>query len=982
MQASLILRELRILVEELLQYGRLLEMDLSDPKIDISEEVYEQIRKLHEDEITKTKVFELAMANRAFNLGAYQFGDNYKMLAKIKWFRNEATGGDYGFIDAPGLGDVFFHFEEVIDAKRDDLISNKWIIAELSKDDFGIKEKKSAHKVTLPKNEKDVGFILNCFTLIFSSSSAYCKGEKKELETVFEQFQLNLENNKDCITDKDRNYFVELISQLLSQQMSYSINNHFGRLFSLLKKNDFKPQDYQSVTEVSRNFILQKKYDFETFNFILNFRHFCGIPTERELEDYIIKVSPESDLFYWWNTHNLNVPKQDMIESISREIMQSPPPQVEILNILSIEDVEKVLDHSFQIFVNDQENKYSLETIGDFFKLSSPFKKDFNLDLLGAERLFNLWLKGLIDFFPLKLVKEKIFKRNSNIVKGAALIGNDGINLKLIFNKISQQEINDLVASYYFDGQVNEDEDFKDLITILQHNPNEGLNEKLKNDIFNHLSDFFKLQFYIRDFTDDIDFNATVIYTGLLNSSEQKLLFKKLIKSIEERKLELTLEDLNRITTIDYQTNEYAKEIDGVGLDYTLSVILQLLNDLKNGTETKSQTIFDIIAKQIKRPDDLLVIDGFFDKCKGRTVLKKNTNAENPETEINEKWAPRFSTFCDGRKAIDKSQGEPSKCQNSGLEFWWCENAKCYDIARISHNYDDWKNYNLEDIFRVLEISYSQKQYQILLSMLNRVNRFLSHLTCKSCKKILKPVNQGNYGFYRVSNFQCPDSDCEEHENVIYLSHCANGACQDIIDSRDSVKCKPQGVHDDCGWYICNNCLACCSTEKLRGRQYAYNFSGQEYKCHTEGHKDRGVLCCNKCGEEMEGNEQFGSVYRNQLKWFVDKHLTHKNIIRTGKRNDGKWWFIWEQGGYSFKEYRKHLENLYKTGFNIPDYFDETITSQLIAEPFKETTNSKTFNCKSCNNIYKLNDLSHFDYARQRSIYNYHDIVFPKQRVK
>src|SRR5690606_33630756 len=77
-------------------------------------------------------------------------------------------------------------------------------------------------------------------------------------------------------------------------------------------------------------------------------------------------------------------------------------------------------------------------------------------------------------------------------------------------------------------------------------------------------TDYYKLLFFISDFTDELDYDGALIYTGLLPATQQKLFFKKVIKLIEEEKVQLTLEDLSRITTIDYETSEYSKEIDGV----------------------------------------------------------------------------------------------------------------------------------------------------------------------------------------------------------------------------------------------------------------------------------------------------------------------------------------------------------------------------------------------------------------------------------
>lgn len=114
----------------------------------------------------------------------------------------------------------------------------------------------------------------------------------------------------------------------------------------------------------------------------------------------------------------------------------------------------------------------------------------------------------------------------------------------------------------------------------------------------------------------------------------------------------------------------------------------------------------------------------------------------------------------------------------------------------------------------------------------------------------------------------------KKNSKDIYLSHCLNGECEDIIDSRDSVKCKSHGYDGECGWYICKNCNVCCSSEKLIARKNNLERLGQEYKGHLIGHRNRGIICCSKCGNEM--NELIVSIdsYKKQLNWFLEKDKT------------------------------------------------------------------------------------------------------------
>jgi hypothetical protein len=123
-----------------------------------------------------------------------------------------------------------------------------------------------------------------------------------------------------------------------------------------------------------------------------------------------------------------------------------------------------------------------------------------------------------------------------------------------------------------------------------------------------------------------------------------------------------------------------------------LGVILKLITDLKNDSITRQSTIFELIANQIKSPKDLLVIDGFFEKCTGKTIIEEDKNS-NSSDSVNikynlvkkEHFLPSFSTFCDGRKAVSNETNKSILCNKSGFEFWWCENSQCYAICRTLH---------------------------------------------------------------------------------------------------------------------------------------------------------------------------------------------------------------------------------------------------------------------------------------------------------
>ncbi len=735
------------------------------------------------------------------------------------------------------------------------------------------------------------------------------------------------------------------------------------------------------------------KYEEITFDYlasVLSIYQSINIPIDFEYLNK--KLNPKIIFNLWIKVEKLELTyeliEKELYEYLKRDLNNAH----KLLVRFKIEQKKEILDQLFIdtcLLNDDSKYEFLISVIGvyNLFNIPVDFKNISN------EQHLRLWEDNFISEFPFDQVFNKlmIFKREyfeSKTQTNVLITENIDYNeYQEYINRIKEVDLKNILAKTYYNSEViNEYDEFKTIVFFIENIP-EKYKIEYVNTVYNKVSDFFKLQLFVLDYTDEVDYNEVVIYTGLLSSANQKLFFKKIIKLIAENKIDLVLEDLNRITTIDYQTSEYAKEFDGVGLDFTLSVILKVLNDLKNNITTSRTTIFDLVANQIKTPKDLLVIDGFFEKCSGKTIIEENgtkkledgTSKTIYKTTKKVHFLPRFSTFCDGRKAIYKETKEAILCKKSDLEFWWCENSQCYDVCRKTHTPSQWKNYTLEDILQILEIPYDAVHYEILLNVINRVNRFLSHLSCRKCNSILKPKGKSNYTFYGVSIFLCKNQDCEEYSKDIYLSHCLNGQCEDIIDSRDSVKCKTQGYEDECGWYICKNCNACCSTEKLVARKNNLEKLGQEYKCHLEGHRDRGIICCSDCGHEMIVPIASVEIYNKQLNWFIQHKDNHPNIFKSGQRkNDNKWWFIWSRGNISYEEYRKQIQSLFSSGFSIPDFNNKDKDIQLIAEPFEEKKLlvDKVFVCPNCDHHLDLNNNEDFDYTRKRAIQKFHNNIF------
>lgn len=930
-----VLKELNIELKTLQEYFMYINYTFFSVDQDIPEETYNKILAIHND----NKKQKPENNKNPINKLVYHDKDSYRFKAKVKWYYNRSTNGEYGFLEIKDIGDI--HFSGNVFLYKDPKLLNigDEVVVTLNKKEFHNKKNNiKATSVNLISDEKDLDYLLFYFINYFYDNTSKLEIVTNRISALNEQ--LNLDH-------------IKLIESFISEKI--------------------KLQDL----------------DFDKFKFIYILQKSCNIDINNLLD--FTSLSPDKIFNFWLIIEELEVDFQLIKENLINYVKLNLRNSKKILYRISESARNAILNQIFieKCTLNDGYNYELLVLIIDLFK---SYEIPINYNIIQEDLLLRLWENKVITHLPIEpiykkliILKDKYYKANSSDEKSK--ISSSTFEL---LRKVSSDDLKNILAkTHYEQDLINNKTFFHIIIFFIDHITEIETREEFINEIFNKADSYYKLQLFVLDYTDEVDYNEVVIYTGLLSSASQKLFFKKIIKLIAENKIDLVLEDLNRITTIDYQTSEYAKEIDGVGLDFTLNVLLKLITDLRNKVTTSQTSIFDLVANQIKTPKDLLVIVGFFEKCSGKTIIEENgvkkledaTSVTLYKKTKKENFLPRFSTFCDGRKAIIKETSEPVLCKKSGLEFWWCENSQCYDACRKTHTPSQWKDYTLEDILQILKIPYDHVQYEILLNVINRVNRFLNHLKCRKCSSILKPKGRSNYAFYGTSMFSCKNPDCDENSKDIYLSHCLNGQCEDIIDSRDSVKCKTAGFGEECGWYICKNCNACCSSEKLKARKSNLEWLNQEYKCHIEGHRDRGVICCSDCGHEMKEPVASVELYTQQLNWFMEYKDNHPNIINSGqRRNDNKWWFIYSRGNYSYEEYRKQIQGLFSGGFTIPDFNNKEKDSQLIAEPFEERRLlvDKVFVCPNCDHHLDLNNKDEFDYARKRAVQKFHIKIFPQ----
>lgn len=201
---------------------------------------------------------------------------------------------------------------------------------------------------------------------------------------------------------------------------------------------------------------------------------------------------------------------------------------------------------------------------------------------------------------------------------------------------------------------------------------------------------------------------------------------------------------------------------------------------------------------------------------------------------------PNGVTFCD---AVKSEYEEKLK-----RHFRWCCNGKCYAPCQNDHTHLEWNNYSLRDFIKILDLPFDDEKFYRFVSVVNRANRLLKKLQCTSCRRLLRDSGTSEFAFYRVTTFHCTNPVCEQHHKIVYLNHCLNWKCLNVIDNRISKKC-----YND--WYICDSCSHCCSQEKIE-RRYENLLANNAFNPNNPRHQKLKHQVNNKLGH-LERGETF-----------------------------------------------------------------------------------------------------------------------------
>lgn len=193
------------------------------------------------------------------------------------------------------------------------------------------------------------------------------------------------------------------------------------------------------------------------------------------------------------------------------------------------------------------------------------------------------------------------------------------------------------------------------------------------------------------------------------------------------------------------------------------------------------------------------------------------------------------------------------------LPYFWCRGKECFRNALGNQTLNeaaDWKSYSLYHLLEIIgynvlektEAGYEPNEaVRIFLAIAYKAMRKFERLKCRECGHLLFP-HTGDQ-FNRYNYYSCRNQNCTEYNKAVYLNYCYQ-CKKGLIDSRDSKQCKN-------GWFICPNCVSCCSDEQFERLAEKYIIMKQPVPSRIQsmrghGHNNRGQYFCPSCGGLLE----------------------------------------------------------------------------------------------------------------------------------
>ncbi len=344
---------------------------------------------------------------------------------------------------------------------------------------------------------------------------------------------------------------------------------------------------------------------------------------------------------------------------------------------------DKFLFAQIQKIIADN-NEYLLEIIESNKDLLSEFIVELtnnNLDIFDKNTIYQLWMEGLYEANNEKILFELL---KSNDLFEEYVYKYDGFKRKYLNDEKFKNDIFKILYQNFEEFNIDNDLHFiRNTIFILRKYYPLLLNN-VEKYILSHSTDYIKLKLWLEDIFHDFDPIRYKFLFPILNFKDQKLFFKKLFKELKDQDSKIHIQDILSLPVIDYNLSEEVRKLDKKGLDYSICIIIDILNQwIKNKEKTIhsiERSIFSIVESfinQVNEPEHLIEITGFFHECEGRCAIQyfenKNELGEYKISNITYQRYEKIKSspyYCDGRKMIDSKTNGAILDKKTKLEMW------------------------------------------------------------------------------------------------------------------------------------------------------------------------------------------------------------------------------------------------------------------------------------------------------------------------
>lgn len=831
-------------------------------------------------------------------------------IGLVKWFGNKQTEENYGFIYSPDIDDIYVNQQAAkFEINAMDIVFFK--VRELNEDrEIAYSLKKIDEEVYLPK-------LLECY-LNWKMDSDLKNNVQIKLFSVSQNSDLFLAAPMLNMIDQ----FIEnkLISYINSKNVVHSkLNETYSPvkgLFTELKKDKYI---YETVS-VSKNLI---KYFTETSNRyvrllgwlenVLSYYEWNLVRVIYEISDICIR----KNIIRKINQQHFDELLDISISTFEEKAYHKPPPLKEFnkfqsLELMNISSFVKVIQSK------DQESgkKY---LIGIFPKCSSHVKLELCLDydyLEFSEDVQKLIIEKFNEFddYKLSMILNRFISLDEEI-------------LKKIIQKLSSLQQDSVYG--------------KNLKEMLSRWKGTGFNAYCST-IINALSFNKKMELWIEGYLDYLDLDEITKNFHELSEYYQETTIKKVLFYFNDRtrdKIELFVDTI-------------LKKLQESSKDFTVLLSLNLINAKIKGNKINLNPLI-VQSLQLIHTNKIKEISTFgsielLEKCRGRGIVSYYDGQATFSKSSN---IPEGIIYCEGRKAINKETNKSILHERS--EFHWCKNKHCYQneinkrrpgntFIKYSQriNGSTWDEGRLYEILKRINKNYTEDEHSYSLGIINKFYQYLKHLKCRSCDSWLTPIVQSNFGYDRVNRFKCEKNGCDQNGKEIYISHCLNYRCNNVVDSRNSKQCSH-------GWYICDYCLSCCSTEKLQVRKDIRIKTNQGYSGPEKGHDELEKIFCHRCGDELTIKNNL--VNPQKIEEIINSLYSDNifEVLSNGVRKNGIKWLLVKPTNYNERQkaYNK-LKILETEGFIFTE--NQSGDGFFINEPLSQNFHSLTCQNSEC----------------------------------